>query len=172
MPQPPLPACHRQALAPCKSHRHAGHSHAEQSMQHWRGLGGALPATDVSSGRGSMAGKKGGEQRCQSACPAEGPGATGWWHSQGWPGRTTEAGSILSSHGRAQCSGGDGEIVACMAATHCPPKPITKPPAPGTQQPPPLGCRVGGSSLREPSSAPVGAALVPDTVFPQPGDHW
>lgn len=42
-----------------------------------------LPATDVSSGHGSMAGKKGGEQRHRSPCLAEGTGATGWQHSPG-----------------------------------------------------------------------------------------
>lgn len=45
-------ACKQQ---PCRS------SHAEQSMQHHGAR--PLPATDVSSGHGSMAGKKGGEQR-------------------------------------------------------------------------------------------------------------
>lgn len=46
-PQPPAPACQGQGLA--ESRRHAGCSHAERNMQRRRGLGEALPATDVSS---------------------------------------------------------------------------------------------------------------------------
>lgn len=117
---------------PCESCSHAGCSHAERSMQ--QGLGGALPSTDVSSGRGSMAGKKGGEQRHHSMCWVEGPSTTGWRHIQGWPDRTTEAGSTLSSPSRGRCSGARGGTSTRMAATRCPPpEPFT--PAPARSRP-------------------------------------
>lgn len=88
---------------------------------------GPLPATDVSSGHGSMAGKKGGEQRHRSTRLAEGTGAMGWQHSRG---------GTPSSPTWAWCSRKDEEISPCMAATPCPPsEPLTEPPTPHTQHP-------------------------------------
>lgn len=140
MPQPPSPIFQGPALMPHKSHRHAECSHAEPSMHHWQGPGGALPATDVSSAATAWQARRGVSRDTEEHAHLKGhalqAGGTAW----GSPGSVSGAQcSHVSPHGPPQNRSGSGEEEPIPtwvpAISRCPPtRQFTSPPTLSTQQ--------------------------------------